>query len=105
VPKKKVIAREEYMVAACCVDPEEGLLVVSGGRTMTLKGKELEHYRGERGQRGLKLPRGWREVERLMPAPSVETAAGKGAADGAAEPGAAARPAAPTAPPRPKPRK
>jgi len=80
VPKKKVIAREEYLVAACCVDPDEGLVVHSGGRTMTLKGKELEHYRGERGQRGLKLPRGWREVERLAPVasaaePGAETAA------------------------------
>jgi hypothetical protein len=32
---------------------------------MTLAFGELESYRGERGQRGAVLPRGWRKVDRL----------------------------------------
>ena len=32
---------------------------------MTLSWKDLAEYRGERGQRGAVLPRGWRKVDRL----------------------------------------
>jgi hypothetical protein len=32
---------------------------------MTLGPADLEHYRGERAQRGAVLPRGWRTVERI----------------------------------------
>jgi topoisomerase-4 subunit A len=32
---------------------------------MTLSWKDLEAYRGERGQRGAMLPRGWRKVDRV----------------------------------------
>ena len=82
VPKKRVLSREEYMVAVCTVDPDEGLVVVCGDRQLTLKGKDLEHYRGERGQRGLKLPRGWREVDRLLPAAAPDEAGTAGGAAG-----------------------
>jgi topoisomerase-4 subunit A len=36
-----------------------------GERHMGLTYKELGDYRGERGQRGAVLPRGWRKVEGL----------------------------------------
>jgi hypothetical protein len=32
---------------------------------MTLSPTDLEHYRGQRAQRGAVLPRGWRTVERI----------------------------------------
>jgi topoisomerase IV subunit A len=32
---------------------------------MSLSFKELADYRGERGQRGAVLPRGWRKVDAL----------------------------------------
>ena len=32
---------------------------------MTLKAGDLAHYAGERGRRGLVLPRGWRTVDAL----------------------------------------
>ncbi len=70
IPSKKVVTREEYMLAVCCVDPDEGLAVHCGDRVMTLKGADLLEYRGERGQRGGKLPRNWRGVTRLLPAGS-----------------------------------
>jgi len=68
IPSKKVATREEHLLAVCCVDPEEGLAIHCGGRVMTLKGEDLLEYRGERGQRGSKLPRNWRGVTRLLPA-------------------------------------
>ena len=45
--------------------PADELLVHSGQRLMTIKKADLDHYAGERGQRGLLLPRGWRSVEGL----------------------------------------
>ena len=41
------------------------LVVHCGERKMTLSWKDLQDYRGERGQRGAVLPRGWRKVDRL----------------------------------------
>jgi topoisomerase-4 subunit A len=65
VPGKRARARSELMTAMAVV-PEGGKLgVYCGGRRMTLAWKDLEAYRGERGQRGALLPRGWRKVERL----------------------------------------
>jgi len=39
--------------------------VLSGERHMGLSYRELADYRGERGQRGAVLPRGWRKVDGL----------------------------------------
>ena len=48
------------------VIPEGGSLVVhSGKRYLVMKGSDLEHYRGERGRRGHKLPRGFQKVDKL----------------------------------------
>ena len=32
----------------------------------TMKGDEVDEYAGERGRRGLKLPRGYRAVDRVV---------------------------------------
>lgn len=53
------------MVAIAALGPEQSLLVRSGKREMTLKPRDLEHYYGNRARRGMALPRGWRNVERL----------------------------------------
>ncbi|MDX1563211.1 MAG: DNA gyrase C-terminal beta-propeller domain-containing protein, partial [Gammaproteobacteria bacterium] len=55
----------ERMVAIAALGPEQSLKVKSGKREMTLKPKDLEHYAGTRARRGMALPRGWRNVERL----------------------------------------
>lgn len=68
IPSKKAARREEYMAAVACIPAGDGLVVFSGQRHMTLKNGELEHYLGERGRRGLKLPRGYRKVDQLVPA-------------------------------------
>ncbi len=78
IPSKKAASHEEYMAATACVPEGEGLVILSGSRHMTLSAKELREYAGERGRRGLKLPRGWRTVESLYPesrAPGKATAA------------------------------
>ena len=35
-------------------------------RKLTLKASDIEHYRGERGRRGNKLPRGLQRVDRIV---------------------------------------
>jgi topoisomerase-4 subunit A len=56
------------MVAIAAHAADQSLKVRAGKREMTLKPKDLEHYLGNRARRGMALPRGWRNVETLMPA-------------------------------------
>ena len=56
IPSARLQQREEYMVAATLVSEGEVLLVHSGKRHHAIKYRDLEHYRGERGRRGSKLP-------------------------------------------------
>ncbi len=63
VPPKRVFSREEFVVAVTSV-PESGKLTAySGKRHITLKRSDLDHYKGERGRRGNKLPRGFQKVD------------------------------------------
>ncbi|HNH43461.1 MAG TPA: DNA topoisomerase IV subunit A [Agitococcus sp.] len=41
------------------------LVINTSNRHLTLKWSDVEHYRGERGKRGAKLPRGFQRVESL----------------------------------------
>lgn len=65
IPTAKLKLREEFMVAVAAVGEEDSLVIHSGKRHLTLKPKDLEHYRGERGRRGHKLPRGFQRVDRI----------------------------------------
>jgi topoisomerase IV subunit A len=65
IPSRKALSGEETLVAVAVIAPGQTLRVLSGGRHMGLTFRELEEYRGERGQRGALLPRGWRKVEGL----------------------------------------
>ena len=62
---KKSLIEEETLLAIAAVAPGQTLRVLSGDRHMGLSYKELGDYRGERGQRGAVLPRGWRRVDGL----------------------------------------
>ncbi len=65
IPGKRVESRDEFVVAVAAV-PENGKLTIhSGKRHMTLKQADLEHFVGERGRRGSKLPRGFQRVEKV----------------------------------------
>lgn len=65
IPASRASAREELMVGAKVVGAKDTLLVYSGKRKLKLKGADLEHYLGERGRRGNKLPRGFQNVSGL----------------------------------------
>jgi len=53
------------LAAICVLGKEQSLRIDSGERHMTIKPADLTHYAGERGRRGMALPRGWRTVDRL----------------------------------------
>ncbi|GAA5316884.1 MAG: DNA topoisomerase IV subunit A [Candidatus Pelagadaptatus aseana] len=63
IPSARVLSREEYMVALVVISEGEQLAIYSGKRHLTLKASDLDHYRGERGRRGNKLPRGFQKVD------------------------------------------
>ncbi len=53
-------------LAGVCAFGERGRVRIKAlDRWMTLKFKDLDRYRGNRGRRGLLLPRGWQKVERV----------------------------------------
>ncbi|MBU2984577.1 DNA topoisomerase IV subunit A [Saccharophagus degradans] len=63
IPSARVQSREEFVIALAVVQASDTLKVVSGKRHLNLKFKDLEHYIGERGRRGNKLPRGFQKVD------------------------------------------
>jgi topoisomerase-4 subunit A len=65
IPTARVQAREEWVVGIEVLKETDKLLVHAGKRHLKLKFSELEHYQGERGRRGNKLPRGFQKVDRL----------------------------------------
>ena len=65
IPPARVREREEFVRDIQVLAPEDTLVVHAGRRHKSLKPSELEHYHGERGRRGSKLPRGLQNVDRL----------------------------------------
>ncbi|HJO12396.1 MAG TPA: DNA topoisomerase IV subunit A [Gammaproteobacteria bacterium] len=65
IPSARVAERLEFVVALSVLSPEDALTVFAGRRYHNLKPSDLEHYRGERGRRGNKLPRGFQNVDRV----------------------------------------
>jgi topoisomerase-4 subunit A len=65
ISSAKLMSREEFVVGVAVVPQGEALTLYSGKRHMTLKAADLEHYMGERGRRGNKLPRGYQRVDAI----------------------------------------
>jgi len=65
IPTQRVAERLEFIVALSVLTGEDSLTVYAGRRHHNLKPADLEHYRGERGRRGNKLPRGFQNVDRV----------------------------------------
>jgi len=65
IPSARLKTREEYVVAVTVLPAGAALTVVAGQRHTTIKPKDLERFEGERGRRGQKLPKGFRNVDRL----------------------------------------
>ena len=63
IPSARVQSREEFVVAVKVLTERDALAIYAGKRHLKLKFAELEHYRGERGRRGNKLPRGFQKVD------------------------------------------
>ena len=66
IPGERVASREEYLTDLAVLPSGSSLILQAGKRTLTLKADDLEHYKGERGRRGNKLPRCFQRVDQLV---------------------------------------
>lgn len=62
----KHATREEFVAAFAVLPPGAELTIHSGQRHCTIRRADLDAYRGERGRRGAKLPRGFRHVDYVV---------------------------------------
>ncbi|SFR52687.1 DNA topoisomerase IV subunit A [Marinobacter daqiaonensis] len=63
IPSARVQNREEFMVVLTVFGEDDQLEIRAGKRKLGLRFSDLEHYLGERGRRGHKLPRGLQRVD------------------------------------------
>lgn len=63
IPSGRVASREEYLKILAVVPVGATVKLTAGKRSMNLTPKDLEYYRGERGRRGSKLPRGLQRID------------------------------------------
>ena len=66
IPSARAKAREEYVTLLEVLPPESAVTLHAGKRKLTLKASDIEHYKGERGRRGNKLPRGLQRVDHIV---------------------------------------
>lgn len=72
IPSAKAASREEYIIDLQVLTDADSLTVHAGKRHFTLKGADLDHYKGERGRRGNRLPRGLQNVTHLQVTTAAE---------------------------------
>ena len=65
IPAARLKAGEEKVVGAVAFVEGDHLIVHSGKRYLNLKPSEIDHYLGNRAKRGLKLPKGFRQVWKI----------------------------------------
>jgi topoisomerase IV subunit A len=65
IPSDRLIKREEFMAGLAVVTPQQSVKIYSGKRHISMALKDMEHYMGERGRKGNKLPRGFQQVDRI----------------------------------------
>ena len=65
IPSARAKTREEFVTLSTIISPDDDITLHAGKRKLTLKANDVEHYRGERGRRGNKLPRGLQRVDRI----------------------------------------
>jgi len=63
IPLRKRQAGEEFVYVATTFQEGDSIVIFSGKRHFRLKPRDIEHYAGERGRRGRKLPRGFQHVQ------------------------------------------
>ena len=62
IPQARFISKQEWLHSVTVIPENRSLTLYAGKRHLTLKPTDLEHYKGERGKRGNKLPRGLQKV-------------------------------------------
>ena len=67
IPSAKLKSGDESACAITVINEDDSLVIYSGKRHKVLKPEDMEHFEGERAQRGHKLPQGFRSVERMTP--------------------------------------
>jgi topoisomerase-4 subunit A len=65
IPSKRVLTREEFIADLVVLSENQSLIVTSNKKQLKLKSKDWQHYLGERGKRGNKLPRAFQKVDTL----------------------------------------
>jgi len=65
IPSARAKAREEYVSQLAIIPSGVSITLHAGKRKLTLKPSDIEHYQGERGRRGNKLPRGLQRVSKI----------------------------------------
>jgi topoisomerase-4 subunit A len=63
IQTSRLQTREEYMIAVVPVSASQTVKIWAGKRFLQMRLKDMEHYLGERGRRGHKLPRGFQKVD------------------------------------------
>jgi topoisomerase-4 subunit A len=63
--KLLAIKKDETVTSIVVLSATQSLVLHSGSRHLTLKPSDWKNYRGERAQRGSKLPRGFLKVDKL----------------------------------------
>lgn len=63
IATSKVVARTEFVVDMAVLSADDELIIHCGRRYLGLKNKDLIHYQSERAKRGMKLPRGYQNVD------------------------------------------
>lgn len=66
IPSSRVQTREEFVKQIAVISTDSEVTLFAGKRKLTLKPSDLEHYIGERGRRGNKLPRGLQRVDSIV---------------------------------------
>lgn len=66
IPAVKAASREEYVIDVHVLSNNDSLTVYAGKRHFMLKNADLDYYKGERGRRGNRLPRGLQNVTHLQ---------------------------------------
>ncbi|WP_026972100.1 DNA topoisomerase IV subunit A [Aliagarivorans marinus] len=66
IPAARAKNREEFVKLVAVVPENAAVTLHAGKRKLTLKPSDLDHYRGERGRRGNKLPRGLQRVDEIQ---------------------------------------
>ncbi len=65
ISSSRAANHEEYMIGVAVLSANASLILQSGKRSISLKPTDLAHYKGERGRRGNKLPRGFQRVDNI----------------------------------------